>query len=96
MRRDEVDFATALAASEGWNPGLHDAKCFYYVDPHGFLVGLLNGEPVGCISAVSYEGVFGFIGFYIVVPEHRGKGFGMAFGGEPCSDYGGTISVWTA
>ena len=78
MRRDEIDFATALAASEGWNPGLHDAKCFYYVDPHGFLIGLLNGEPIGCISAVSYEGVFGFIGFYVVVPEHRGKGFGMA------------------
>jgi len=52
MRRDEIDFATALAASEGWNPGLHDAKCFYYVDPHGFLIGLLNGEPIGCISAV--------------------------------------------
>lgn len=78
MRRDEIDFAIALAAREGWSPGLHEAECFYNTDPHGFFVGLLNGEPIGCISAVSYEGLFGFIGFYIVVPEHRGKGFGMA------------------
>jgi GNAT superfamily N-acetyltransferase len=77
MRRDEVDFAIALAANEGWNPGLHDAECFYHADPYGFFIGVFNDEPIGCISAVSYEGVFGFIGFYIVVPEHRGKGFGM-------------------
>lgn len=78
MARNEVDFAIALAAREGWNPGLHDAEPFYRTDPHGFFIGLLNGQPIGCISAVSYDGVFGFIGLYIVVPEHRGKGFGMA------------------
>jgi GNAT superfamily N-acetyltransferase len=78
MRRDELDFAIALAAGEGWNPGLQDAKCFYHADPHGFFLGLLNDKPIGCISAVSYDGVFGFIGFYIIMPEHRGKGCGIA------------------
>ena len=29
MERSEVDFAVGLAANEGWNPGLHDADCFF-------------------------------------------------------------------
>jgi GNAT superfamily N-acetyltransferase len=77
MARDEVRFAVDLAAAEGWNPGLRDAESFYAADPGGFLVGLLDDEPIGCISAVSYEGRFGFIGLYIVMPEHRGKGYGI-------------------
>ena len=51
MRREEVAFAIDLAAREGWNPGLHDAECFFSADPGGFLIGELDGEPVGCISA---------------------------------------------
>ncbi|MGV3724770.1 MAG: GNAT family N-acetyltransferase [Actinomycetota bacterium] len=77
MARAEVDFALELAAREGWNPGLDDAECFYQADPQGFLVGVLDGEPVGCISAVAYGTDFGFIGLYIVAPEHRGKGYGL-------------------
>jgi hypothetical protein len=56
MQREELAFAIELAAAEGWNPGLHDAQCFYAADPGGFLIGELAGEPVGCISAVSYAG----------------------------------------
>ena len=79
MKRSEMDFAIQLAAKEGWNPGLHDAECFYRTDPDGFFIGLLGeNQPVGCISAVSYNGEFGFIGLYIVAAEHRGKGFGTA------------------
>src|SRR5439155_19182457 len=79
MKWNEMEFANELAAKEGWNPALHDAECFYRTDPDGFFVGLLDGNPpVGCISAVSYNGTFGFIGLYIVAAEHRGKGFGTA------------------
>jgi GNAT superfamily N-acetyltransferase len=76
MRRDELSFALDLAAKEGWNPGLHDAECFYAADPGGFLMGELGDEPVGCISAVSYAGRYGFVGLYIVRPEFRGRGHG--------------------
>jgi ribosomal protein S18 acetylase RimI-like enzyme len=41
------------------------------------LIGQLGEEPVGCISAVSYAGRYGFIGLYIVRPEFRGHGYGM-------------------
>jgi GNAT superfamily N-acetyltransferase len=77
MRREELSFAIDLAAREGWNPGLHDAECFFAADPQGFLVGELDGEPVGCIAAVSYAGRYGFVGLYIVRPEFRGQGYGM-------------------
>ena len=77
MRRDEVELAVDWAASEGWNPGKNDAECFYSADPDGFFVGLLDDEPVGCISAVSYGDAFGFLGLYIVRQMYRGRGFGM-------------------
>jgi GNAT superfamily N-acetyltransferase len=77
MRRDEVDLAVEWAALEGWNPGLHDAGAFYAADPNGFFVGLLDGEPIASISAVAYEPGFAFVGFYIVKPEYRGRGYGI-------------------
>jgi GNAT superfamily N-acetyltransferase len=77
MRREELAFAIDLAAREGWNPGLNDAECFFAADPGGFLMGELAGEPIGCISAVSYAGRYGFIGLYIVRPEFRGQGYGV-------------------
>lgn len=78
MDRNEVDLAVKWAAMEGWNPGLHDAETFYSADPDGFFVAVLNGEPVGCISAVAYDDSFGFMGFYIVRNELRKRGIGMA------------------
>jgi ribosomal protein S18 acetylase RimI-like enzyme len=77
MRRDELDIAVEWAALEGWNPGLHDAGAFYAADPNGFFVGLLDGEPIASISAVAYEPGFAFVGFYIVKPEYRGRGYGI-------------------
>ncbi len=77
MKRAEVDLAIDWAAAEGWNPGIYDAECFYQTDKCGFLVGELNGEPVGCISAVAYDEHFGFLGLYIVKPQFRGQGFGI-------------------
>ena len=73
----EMHLLINWAAAEGWNPGLSDAECFFAADPQGFFVAELAGEPVGCISAVAYGTGFGFIGFYIVRPEYRGRGYGM-------------------
>lgn len=78
MSRADLDLAIDWAAAEGWNPGLHDAAAFQAADPEGFLVGLWDGRPVASISVVRYPGDFGFLGFYIVVPEARGRGFGFA------------------
>ncbi len=77
LRAEEMPFPVDLAAREDWNPSLHDGPAFRRADPQGFLGAWLGEEPVGCISAVSYGGAFGFIGFYIVAPEHRGQGYGL-------------------
>ncbi|MDD4955153.1 MAG: GNAT family N-acetyltransferase [Candidatus Omnitrophica bacterium] len=78
MSKAEVaDIAVKWANEEGWNPGLNDADCFYTADPAGFFAGELNGEVIACISAVNYDEKFSFMGFYIVKPGYRGKGFGM-------------------
>lgn len=77
MTKADLDVAISWAASEGWNPGLHDRDTFFNTDPRGFFMGFLNGKPISCISAVSYGKDFGFIGFYIVHSKHRSKGYGI-------------------
>ena len=74
----ELALPVAWAASEGWNPGLHDATAFHAADPGGFLVNELpSGEPASVISAVRTGADFGFIGFYITASALRGRGHGL-------------------
>jgi predicted N-acetyltransferase YhbS len=77
MSYAEISFALHWADQEGWNPGISDHQSFYAADEQGFWVGLLNYEPIACISAVKYGSDFGFIGFYIVKPPYRGQGYGL-------------------
>jgi len=77
MTRSEVDVALKWAQIEGWNPGIHDAECFYHADPDGFYAAKLDGEIVGTISIVKYSKDFAFEGLYIVKPEFRGRGIGL-------------------
>ncbi|MDT7833066.1 GNAT family N-acetyltransferase [Flavobacteriaceae bacterium S356] len=64
------------ARLEGWNPGPFDADVFYQTDPDGFYGYFLKGELIGGGSIVSYDGLFGFMGFFIVKPEYRSQGIG--------------------
>lgn len=78
MRADEVQIAIDWAQQEGWNPGIHDAETFYQADHQGFFVGEIAGFPVSVGSAVVYDDQFAFCGLYIVHPDYRGQGLGMA------------------
>src|SRR5437870_4245427 len=78
MTRGDLDRALDWAAAEGWNPGVHDAESFHAADPTGFFLAEWNGAPVGCIAAVAYDATFGSIGLFIVRPDFRGRGFGLA------------------
>jgi GNAT superfamily N-acetyltransferase len=77
MRPGEIALAADWAAAEGWNPGLVDAACFATVDAQGFMIGELDGAPAATISCVNYDARFAFLGFYIVRPDLRGRGFGL-------------------
>jgi GNAT superfamily N-acetyltransferase len=76
--RDEFSVAVQWARDEGWNPGLSDLDAFLAADTEGFLIGFADGNPVSSISVVRYGDDYGFLGFYIVRPDARGKGYGMA------------------
>jgi GNAT superfamily N-acetyltransferase len=90
MTLDEVTtIAVPWAANEGWNPGLYDAGCYYQTDPKGYWIGLLDHEPIACISIVSYGSHFAFLGFYIVKPEYRGMGFGLQIWETAISNFKG-------
>lgn len=78
MTKSDLVLALEWAAKEGWNTGQDDLDPFWEADPTGYFMAFYKGEPVSCISAIRYGDTFGFIGFYICKPEHRGKGFGWA------------------
>lgn len=91
MRPDEIALAAEWAAAEGWNPGLADAACFATVDPDGFLVGELDGETAATISCVNYDARFAFLGFYIVRPDLRGRGYGLQTWNAAVAHAGGRV-----
>ncbi len=98
MTRDDVRLAVAWAAAEGWNPGRHDADCFFAADPGGFFMAFDGNTPTGCISAVAYDDRFGFIGFFIVRSDRRGHRIGIELGevalahlGDRCIGQDGVI-----
>lgn len=75
---DDWRVVTGWAADEGWNPGLRDAESFFAQDPEGFFIGRVDGEPVSAVSVVNYGAAYAFLGFYLVRPDARGRGHGIA------------------
>jgi GNAT superfamily N-acetyltransferase len=72
----EFETLVNWAALEGWNPGLQDAALFWATDSEGFY-GYFDGDTlIGGGSIVSYDGQFGFMGFFIVHTDYRTKGIG--------------------
>ena len=77
LTKQEVKLAVDWAQKEGWNPGIHDAECFFNSDPEGFYAAKIAGEVVATTSVVKYSEDFAFEGLLIVKPEFRGKGIGL-------------------
>ena len=63
-----------LARAEGWLPGAGDDDAFWAQDPEGFVEARLAGRPIGGGSIVSYDGRYGFMGFFLVDAAHAGAG----------------------
>jgi len=76
MTRPEVNELVEWAASEGWNPGIHDADVFWATDPDAFIAAERDDELIGGGAITTYDKTFGFMGFFIIRPEHRRQGYG--------------------
>ncbi len=76
---EDVAFALDLSRREVWIMGEEDIELSHAAFPDGFFVGeVQGGERVSHISAVSYgEDELCFIGLYVVMPQHRRRGYGM-------------------
>ncbi|MEV0221880.1 GNAT family N-acetyltransferase [Streptomyces sp. NPDC050704] len=75
---DDWPVISGWAADEGWDPGASDGPCFFAQDPEGFFLGRIDGEPVSAISVVNYGADYAFLGCYLVRPDLRGRGYGLA------------------
>ena len=78
MTREDAKQGWEWARQEGWNPGLHDREIITALDPKGCFAGILGREMVSSIVAVQYQRKYGFMGLYVVAPEYRGRGYGLA------------------
>ncbi|MFN9646214.1 MAG: GNAT family N-acetyltransferase [Cyanobacteriota bacterium] len=74
----DIPTVTGWARQEGFAPGAGDVAIYRQTDRQGVWVGWLGAEPVGCIAGVRYNAAYGFIGLFLVVPERRGRGHGVA------------------
>jgi hypothetical protein len=82
------------AAEEGWNPGLGDADPFWAADPQGYLMVFEGDAPIASISVVRYTDRLGFLGFYIVRADRRGRGIGLGLWAEGMAYLaGGTVAL---
>ncbi|MEM8554569.1 MAG: GNAT family N-acetyltransferase [Pseudomonadota bacterium] len=88
---DEVALALEWAAAEGWNPGLDDAAAFHAVDPDGFFVAKDGDSPVAAISVVNHSDDFAFLGLYLCLPSHRGRGIGYAIWNHALANAGNRV-----
>ncbi|MER6310499.1 GNAT family N-acetyltransferase [Streptomyces sp. NPDC001739] len=75
---DDWQQVVQWAADEEWNPGREDTACFHPTDPDGFFLGRRGNRPVSAVSVVNYSASYAFLGYYLVHPDLRGQGLGLA------------------
>ncbi|MGB8295229.1 MAG: GNAT family N-acetyltransferase, partial [Polyangia bacterium] len=75
-----ADVAAGMRLKEiaGWNQTQEDWERFLRASPEGCFVAEWNGQVVGTVTTIVYEGRFAWIGMVLVDPQMRGKGIGTA------------------
>lgn len=76
MRPRDVMVLDSWATTEGWNPGLGDLALAYALDPDAFIALYDGAELVGAGSVFRHNDSTGFMGLFIMHPDHRGRGLG--------------------
>lgn len=76
LEKGDLPAVIAWARAERFAPGHGDVAIYRHTDRQGIWVGCLANRPIGCIAGVRYNDDYGFIGLFLVQPEHRGRGYG--------------------
>ncbi len=76
LELEQIPVVMEWSRREGFAPGFGDFEIYRHTDRQGLWIAWLDQEPVGCIAGVRYNLDYGFIGLYLVVPQHRGHGYG--------------------
>jgi ribosomal-protein-alanine N-acetyltransferase len=77
LQSADIPTVAGWARREGFAPGAGDVAIYRQTDRQGLWVGWLGDEAVGCIAGVRYNASYGFIGLFLVVPDQRGRGYGV-------------------
>jgi len=77
LEAGDIAQVTEWARAEGFCPGEGDVAIYRQTDRQGLWVGWLEDAPIGCIAGVRYSQSYGFVGLFLVKPEHRGRGYGV-------------------
>ncbi len=78
MTPADVAAGMRLKDIAGWNQTQEDWERFLQAEPEGCFVAEWDGQVVGTVTTVVYEGRFAWIGMVLVDPQLRGKGIGTA------------------
>ena len=77
LEAGDIAQVTEWARAEGFCPGEGDVAIYRQTDRQGLWVGWLEDAPIGCIAGVRYSQSYGFVGLFLVKPEHRGRVYGV-------------------
>lgn len=76
MTSVDIPAGMRLKGIAGWNQTRSDWERFLRASPQGCFVAERDGEVVGSVATISYQGRFAWIGMVLVDPAVRGQGFG--------------------
>lgn len=77
MTKEDMKMMIDRAIAEGWTESYDSMDLFYEMDPNGYFKGMIGDEVVSVVSAVQYPDNYAFMGYYIVAPQYRGRGYGL-------------------
>ena len=74
---DDLRWIVNNLDKDGWRPREKDGEYLFAINFTRFIfLGELSGERVSCIAIIKYSEDLTYVGWYLVIEPHRGKGYG--------------------
>lgn len=86
LTSDDLAFADALRAAEGWNQTISDWERLLAHQPDGCFLAEWDSQPAGVVTTTVHNGQLGWIGMMLVHTDFRRRGIATALI-ERCLDY---------